>query len=123
MSDPIGLFQACYRVSRDNSGGATAIFKWLVNPVTQTITGVGSLTQAINPPTDIRVEMNGTFARTEDGAIVVHASGAVFGASIQVVLKLKAWGGNGEALHLHWLANNHYFSDSDVPAHSIDCNS
>ncbi len=117
----VGLFPSCYRVSRDNMGGETATFKWLVNAVTQTVTGTGHLTQPINPPTDITVEMKGSYVEDPEQGIIVHAAGSLPGASIQVVLIFDKWGGSGQANSLRWLANNHYFSDEDVPAKSIDC--
>lgn len=122
MSDQkVALFPACFKVSRDNVGGETATFKWLVNAMHQTVSGSGHLTQPISPPTDITVEMTGHYVDDPEGGILVHAAGAMPGASIQVVLRLESWGGSGTALSLQWLANNHYFSDEDVPAKSIDC--
>jgi carbon monoxide dehydrogenase subunit G len=116
----VALFPACFQVSRESAGSETATFKWLVNAVHKTISGTGHLTQAINPPTNVTVEMTGSYVEV-DGRILVHAAGALFGASIQVVLELDSWSGSGKALSLKWLANNHYFAEDNVPAESINC--
>lgn len=116
-----GLFPACFHVSRDEPGSETATFKWLVNGMQGTVSGTGQVTQAINPPTDVTVEMTGHFQEQPNGEILVVAGGARPGAAVQVVLKLESWKGPGEALTLRWLANGHYFSDDNVPAKSISC--
>lgn len=116
----VGLFPACFRVSRNLAGGETATFKWLVNAMHKTVSGTGRLTQAVNPPTDITVEMTGSYVDAE-GGIFLQAAGSMPGASIQVVLMLKSWGDPGEAVALNWLANNHHFSDKDVPAKPMEC--
>ncbi|NJL27717.1 MAG: DUF1842 domain-containing protein [Thermoanaerobaculia bacterium] len=121
MSDQnTALFPACFRVSRDNIGGEIATFTWVINAVQKTVSGSGKLTQSIDPPTDITVGMTGSYVE-KDGEINIHAAGASYGASLQVDLRLMRWAGPAEAVSLRWLANNHYFSDENVPAKSIDC--
>ncbi len=115
------VFPACFRVTRDIPGAEVAILRWFVNTMHRTISGTGKVTQAINPPTDIQVEMTGHYIINEDGGLTVLGAGAIPGASIQVILELEGWGGPGKALSLQWLANNHYFSDTDVPAKSEKC--
>lgn len=114
-----GVFPACFLVSRNLPGGATLSLKWLVNPMNNTISGSGHITQAINPPTDISVEMSGHF-QSEGDKIRVVAGGARPGASIQVSMLIEGWSGSGVA-DIRWLANNQYFSDNDVPVEPATC--
>jgi len=115
------LFPACFTVSRQIPGGETLTLKWLVNPLQRTVSGTGHITQSINPPTAITVEMTGHYTEASNGDLRVVAAGARPGAAIQVVLDLESWGGSGKALNLNWLANNHYFTDTDVPVKSTPC--
>jgi hypothetical protein len=55
-----GLFQACYQI-----GGIPGGLLFRVNLVVytpgETVTGIGEITQAINPPLDIKTKLEGTF--------------------------------------------------------------
>lgn len=59
---PVGLFLACYQVG-GNMPGATAVNLHLaVNTPAQTVSGMGQITQATNPPLNETSQVDGSYS-------------------------------------------------------------
>lgn len=59
----VGLFLVRYDVGTGAPGAPTLTLALTVNTVDQTINGAGRLSQAINPPLDLRMNVHGTYVR------------------------------------------------------------
>jgi hypothetical protein len=120
MSKPQkGLFPACFTVSHQQFGSVTLNLSFLVNTVTQSVSGEGSLGQPVSPPTMITVGMGGLYSE-KGGKIRVVAGGGHPGASIQVSMLLDSWDGPGTA-DIKWMNKDEHRTADNVPVQSTPC--
>ncbi|NES99162.1 MAG: DUF1842 domain-containing protein [Sphaerospermopsis sp. SIO1G1] len=74
-----GVFLACYEISTSLLGAPTLTLNLLVNAPAETVHGIGNITQAINPPLDIKTKLDGSFTymtvMPDNTHILVTASG------------------------------------------------
>ena len=56
-----GLFLVKYQVGTGEMGAPTLDLSLAVNAVHNTIHGIGEITQAVNPPVDVRTRVDGTY--------------------------------------------------------------
>lgn len=74
----IGLFPVNYLIGTELPGAPTLRLSLLVNTPDKRVNGWGRITQAVNPPVDIRTHAHGTYtymATMKDNHILVVASG------------------------------------------------
>ena len=57
----VGLFLACYEIATSRIGGPVFKLNLIVNTPTETVHGVGTITQSTNPPLDIATKLDGSF--------------------------------------------------------------
>jgi hypothetical protein len=115
-AEEAAAFPTCYRIGTGLPGAPTLTVQWVVSTIHQTVSGVGTVTQAVNPPLNLHVNMHGHYMMDGD-EVWVTAVGAKPGGAIMVRLILPdGWGKPGKA-DFRWYANNR-FGDSggNVPA-------
>lgn len=105
-----------YRCGTGLPGAPTLTVDWRTDAGEKTVSGEGTLTQAVRPPVNLRVKMDGHYQ--EDGKVTeVVAYGAAPGGAVQLVLSLPGgWAKPGKA-DFRWYAKKR-FGDSggNVPA-------
>ena len=78
MSQPVGLFPVTYNIGAGLPGAPNFYLGLLVNTPDKVVSGAGRITQAVNPPVDVRTNVNGTYtymATMKDVHILVVATG------------------------------------------------
>lgn len=78
MSEKIGLFPVNYLIGTGAAGAPVFRLSLLVNAPDKTVNGMGRISQATNPPLDVRSNVNGTYtymATMENVNILVVATG------------------------------------------------
>lgn len=115
-------FLACFKISKDLMGGANLNAKFVVSVSgegTGTISGSGLLTQPVNPPVLHQfTNLRGHFT-TEGGNILVVATDAIPGASLQLTMNLASWQ-SGKA-DFRYYVNNQFNQVEGANATSIPC--
>lgn len=58
----VGLFNSCYQVGTGLAGAPTLQLNLVVSTPTHKVSGIGQITQAVNPPKDIHSELSGVYS-------------------------------------------------------------
>lgn len=62
QAQQVGLFNACYQVGTGLAGAPTLHLNLAVSTPTHKVSGVGQITQAVNPPKDIHSDIDGVYS-------------------------------------------------------------
>lgn len=115
-------FLSCFKISNNLMGSATLNTKFVVSVDGAgggMVSGSGLLTQAVNPPVYHQfTNLRGYFTTTE-GKILLVATDAIPGASLQLSMNLASWQ-SGKA-DFRWYVNNKFNQVEGANASSVAC--
>jgi uncharacterized protein DUF1842 len=115
-------FLSCYKISKDLMGSPTLNTKFVVNVDGEgsgTVSGSGLLTQSVNPPVYHQfTNLRGHYT-TNEGRILLVATDAIPGASLQLTMNLSSWQ-SGKA-DFRWYVNNKFNQVEGANATSVAC--
>jgi hypothetical protein len=115
-------FLSCFKISKDLMGSATLNAKFVVSVNGEgggTVSGSGLLTQAVNPPVYHQFTNLRGYYTTTDGKILLVATDAIPGASLQLTMNLGSWQ-SGKA-DFGWYVNNKFNRVEGANASSVAC--
>lgn len=115
-------FLSCFKISKDLMGSANLNAKFVVSVNAEgsgTVSGSGLLTQAVNPPVYHQFTNLRGYYTTSDGKILLVATDAIPGASLQLTMNLASWQ-SGKA-DFRWYVNNKFNQVEGANATSIPC--
>jgi hypothetical protein len=115
-------FLSCYKISKELMGSATLNAKFVVSVNGEgggTVTGSGLLTQAVNPPVHHQFNNLRGHYTTSEGRILVVATDAIPGASLQLTMNLGSWQ-SGKA-DFRYYVNNKFNQVEGANATSVAC--
>ena len=115
-------FLSCYKISKDLIGSATLNAKFVVSVNGEnggTVSGSGLLTQSVNPPVYHQfTNLRGHYT-TRGGRILLVATDAIPGASLQLTMHLDSWK-SGKADY-RWYVDNKFNQVEGANATSVAC--
>lgn len=115
-------FLSCYNISKELMGSATLTPKFVVSVNREgggTVSGSALLTQPVNPPVYHQfTNLRGHYT-TSEGRILLVASDAIPGASLQLTMDLTSWQ-SGKA-DFSWYVNNRFNRVEGANATSTPC--
>lgn len=62
QAQQVGLFNSCYQVGTGLAGAPSLHLNLAVSTPTHKVSGIGQITQAVNPPKDIHSELSGVYS-------------------------------------------------------------
>jgi hypothetical protein len=134
----VGLFPACYVIGDVKPGAKLFKVSLLVNAPGKTVSGYGTVTQAINPPLRVETKLNGDFTymtvMPKNVHILVVATGypgihwpphggivPVIPANVHLRMVLSEDWKSGTASYQYLDARGNWQSIEDAPVKIVDC--
>ena len=77
-STQTGLFIVSYKIGTGAMGAPTLTLALTVNTTTNSLSGLGEITQAVNPPVDVHTRVMGTYSEMiimDSASVLVEATG------------------------------------------------
>jgi hypothetical protein len=133
-----GLFLVKYQVGTDAPGAPTLNLSLAVNSAHKTIHGIGEITQAVNPPVDVRTRVDGTYLQIlimGSPSLLVEATGmppvhwpdrrrqgpgTVILPNLFLRMVLQDWEGGGTAYYRYQNAEGQWVEVNDAPVKKVD---
>lgn len=132
-STQTGLFIVSYKIGTGAMGAPTLTLALTVNTTNQTLSGLGEITQAVNPPVDVLTRLEGTYTEMiimDVARVVVEAKGypawpvgagigPVFQPNFNLHMVLEGWQ-SGTATYSYLNAEGEWVNVANVPVEMID---